>query len=199
MRGRFSQIHIAQRIEANIRLLICCRTDAPLNVSEHDYRFDTRLDDLLGQSFRVRSRSETHIGCQLALCRRVGNEDAAFRRYWTTLAAELDANRDGRITFEEYTACVLSPERFDATLTDFAEALAALGDPNGDGLIERGLFVALMTAIGFERANIDALFDAFQPSDDDQIEVSVWAAGIKDYYGPEKAGIPGDHLVAVRG
>ncbi|WP_066940016.1 EF-hand domain-containing protein [Microtetraspora fusca] len=124
---------------------------------------------------------------------------AAFRRYWTTLAAELDANHDGRITFEEYTACVLSPERFDTALTDFAEALAALGDPNGDGLIERGLFVALMTAIGFERANIEALFDAFQPSDDDQIEVSVWAAGIKDYYSPEKAGIPGDHLVAVRG
>ncbi|MCC5576585.1 EF-hand domain-containing protein [Microtetraspora sp. AC03309] len=124
---------------------------------------------------------------------------AAFRRYWTTLAAELDANRDGRISFEEYTACVLSPERFDAALTDFAESLAALGDPNGDGLIERDLFVALMTAIGFERANIDALFDAFQPSDDDQIEVSVWAAGIRDYYGPEKTGIPGDHLVAVRG
>ncbi|MEU9886222.1 EF-hand domain-containing protein [Sphaerisporangium sp. NPDC051011] len=120
---------------------------------------------------------------------------AAFRRYWTTLAAELDANDDGRISFEEYAACVLSPERFDGALTDFAEALAALGDPDGDGLIERHVFVALMTAIGFERANIDALFDAFGPSEDDQITVSVWAAGIKDYYSPEKAGIPGDHLV----
>ncbi|SDG98254.1 Ca2+-binding protein, EF-hand superfamily [Sinosporangium album] len=120
---------------------------------------------------------------------------AAFRRYWTTLAAELDANRDGRITFEEYTACVLAPERFDAALNDFAEGLAILGDPDGDGLIERSRFVALMTAIGFQRANIDALFDAFQPSADDQIEVSVWAAGIKDYYNPEKAGIPGDRLV----
>lgn len=119
----------------------------------------------------------------------------AFRRYWTTLAAELDANRDGHISFEEYAACVLSPERFDGAITDFAEALAALGDPNGDGLIERRVFVALMTAIGFERVNIDALFDAFEPSDTDQITVSVWAAGIKDYYSPEKAGIPGDHLV----
>ncbi|MER5622305.1 EF-hand domain-containing protein [Streptosporangium sp. NPDC002544] len=120
---------------------------------------------------------------------------AAFRRYWTTLAAELDANDDNRISFEEYTACVLSPERFDAAITGFAEALAALGDPDGDGLIERRVFVALMTAIGFERANIDALFDAFGPSDADQIMVSVWATGIKDYYHPEKTGIPGDHLV----
>ncbi len=90
---------------------------------------------------------------------------------------------------------MLSPERFDDTISDFAESLAALGDPDGDGLIERPVFVALMTAIGFERANIEALFDAFDPSDSDQIKVSTWVHGIKDYYRPDKAGIPGDHLV----
>lgn len=120
---------------------------------------------------------------------------AAFRHYWTALVADLDADHDGRVSFEEYAACVLSPERFDAAITDFAESLAALGDPDGDGLIERGVFVALMTAIGFERANIDALFEAFGPSEDDRIAVPVWVAGIKDYYHPEKTGIAGDHLV----
>ncbi|MDX3849265.1 EF-hand domain-containing protein [Streptomyces sp. AK02-01A] len=120
---------------------------------------------------------------------------AAFRKYWTTLAAELDANHDGRISFEEYTACVLTPERFDETVGDFAESLAALGDPDGDGLIERPLFVALMTAIGFELANIHALFDAFEPTDSDRITVETWAFGIKEYYRPDKAGVPGDHLV----
>lgn len=120
---------------------------------------------------------------------------AAFRRYWTTLVAELDTNSDGRISLDEYVACVLSPERFEETISDFAESLAALGDPDGDGLIERPVFVALMTAIGFERANIDALFDAFEPSASDQIKVTTWVAGIKDYYGPDKAGIAGDHLV----
>ncbi|MFJ4963168.1 EF hand [Streptomyces sp. ADI96-02] len=120
---------------------------------------------------------------------------AAFRRYWTTLRTELDADGDGEITFEEYVACVLSPERFDATIGVFAEALAALGDPDGDGQIERPLFVALMTAIGFEPTNIDTLFDAFGPSDQDRIQVATWVEGIKDYYAPDKAGIPGDHLV----
>jgi Ca2+-binding EF-hand superfamily protein len=120
---------------------------------------------------------------------------AAFLRYWTTLVAELDADHDGRVSFDEYTACVLSPERFDATIADFAESLGALGDPDGDGLIERPLFVSLMTAIGFERPNIDSLFDAFGPSDADRIEVTTWVEGIKDYYAPDKAGIPGDHLV----
>ncbi|MFJ2707488.1 EF-hand domain-containing protein [Streptomyces sp. NPDC087428] len=120
---------------------------------------------------------------------------AAFRRYWSTLRAELDADGDGRITYDEYAACVLSPERFDLTISEFAESLAALGDPDGDGLIERPLFMALMTAIGFGRPNIDALFDAFEPSDADQVEVATWVIGIKDYYSPDKAGIPGDHLV----
>ncbi len=62
---------------------------------------------------------------------------AAFRRYWRTLLTELDENSDGEISFEEFTTCVLSPERFDETVAVFAEALAALGDPDGDGLIER--------------------------------------------------------------
>ncbi|MGK5530952.1 EF-hand domain-containing protein [Streptomyces sp. URMC 129] len=120
---------------------------------------------------------------------------AAFRRYWTTVAAELDADGDGRVTLDEFVACVLSPERFGETIGDFAESLAALGDADGDGLIDRPAFVALMTAIGFERANIDALFDAFGPSGADQIGVATWATGIRDYYSPEKAGIPGDRLV----
>ncbi|KLJ03493.1 EF-hand domain-containing protein [Streptomyces sp. KE1] len=119
----------------------------------------------------------------------------AFLRYWTTLAAELDADGDGRITFEEYTACVLSPERFDATVDAFARALAALGDPAGEGQVSRPAFVALMTAIGFGRANIDALFDAFGPTPEDRIAVATWVEGIKAYYAPDKAGIPGDHLV----
>ncbi len=120
---------------------------------------------------------------------------AAFRRYWTTLAAELDTNHDNRISFDEYTACVLSPARFDGTVREFAEALAALGDPDGDGLVERPVFMALMTAIGFERAKIAALFDAFEPTAADRITVTAWIRSIKDYYSPEKSGIAGDHLV----
>lgn len=123
---------------------------------------------------------------------------AAFRRYWATLATELDANGDGVITVDEFRPFVLDPERFGPTITEFAEALSVLGDPDGDGLIERPLFVSLMTAIGFAEANIHALFDAFGPDAEDRVTVAAWATGIKDYYAPDMAGIPGDQLVAVR-
>ncbi|MFF5106469.1 EF-hand domain-containing protein [Streptomyces sp. NPDC000134] len=123
---------------------------------------------------------------------------AAFRRYWTTLATELDADGNGVITVDEFRPFVLDPERFGPTIAEFAEALSALGDPDGDSLIERPLFVSLMTAIGFEEANVHALFDAFGPDAEDRITVATWAAGIKDYYMPDLAGIPGDQLVASR-
>ncbi|GAA2814239.1 EF-hand domain-containing protein [Streptomyces showdoensis] len=121
----------------------------------------------------------------------------AFQQYWKTLESELDADLDGRISFEEFQAVVLSPERFDATVDEFAEALAGLGDPDGDGFVDRPEFLALMTAIGFEHANIEALFDAFEPVEGDRIPVATWADGIRDYYRPEKAGIPGDHLTGA--
>ncbi|WP_331755423.1 EF-hand domain-containing protein (plasmid) [Streptomyces sp. NBC_00846] len=123
---------------------------------------------------------------------------ASFRRWWTTLATELDANGDGVISVEEFRPFVLDPERFGPTVEEFARALSALGDPDGDGLIERPLFVSLMTAIGFAEAKIHALFDAFGPDADDRVTVATWASGIKDDYAPDLAGIPGDQLVAVR-
>ncbi|MGW4319675.1 MULTISPECIES: EF-hand domain-containing protein [unclassified Streptomyces] len=124
---------------------------------------------------------------------------ASFRRYWTTLVTELDANGDGKISPEEFEACVLSPERFEATIDEFARALSAIGDPEGDGFVNRPDFVALMTAIGFQRPNIEALFEAFGPVAGDRIPVATWAEGIRDYYRPEKAGIAGDHLTADGG
>ncbi|WP_282088465.1 EF-hand domain-containing protein [Streptomyces tendae] len=121
---------------------------------------------------------------------------ASFGGYWNTLLSELDANGDGRISPEEFTSVVLNPQRFDAAVDEFAEALAAMGDPEGDGRVARPEFVALMLAIGFERRNIETLFDAFGPDEGDRIPVATWADGIRDYYRPEKSGIPGDHLTA---
>jgi Ca2+-binding EF-hand superfamily protein len=121
----------------------------------------------------------------------------SFAKWWTTLRTELDVNRDNKITFDEFTACVLSPERFDESIARFANALAAMGDPDGDGLIERPLFIALMIAIGFSLDNINALFDAFEPNENDQVTVSTWVEAIKEYYQPEAAGTAGDKLVGA--
>lgn len=123
---------------------------------------------------------------------------AAFDRYWTTMAAELDANGDGRISLEEFRLIVLSPERFGPAVEQFAEALSALGDPDGDGLIERPVFEALMTAIGFGRENLHALFDSFGPTEQDQVEVEVWRAAIVEFYDPDDGDTRGNHLIPAQ-
>ncbi|MBW4717173.1 EF-hand domain-containing protein [Saccharothrix obliqua] len=125
---------------------------------------------------------------------------AAFRGYWDVLLATLDADGDGEVTWAEFRACVLSPERFDATVAVFADALSRLGDPDGDGLVERPRFLALMRAIGFAEPNVHALFDALGPSAADLVEVDAWRQAIVEFYAPDKDGIAGDRLVgeAVR-
>ncbi|MET9958250.1 calcium-binding protein [Streptomyces sp. NPDC006326] len=121
----------------------------------------------------------------------------SMRRWWDVLVGALDTDSDGVISPREFEASVLDPERFGPTIHAFAEALATLGDPDGDGLIERPRFLALMTAWGFDVPNINALFDAFGPDAGDRITVTSWADGIRDYYTPGLAGIPGDHLVSL--
>ncbi|MDO0924328.1 calcium-binding protein [Streptomyces sp. TG1A-8] len=103
----------------------------------------------------------------------------ALRRYGDTLATELDADRDGRISPGEFTAVTLDPQRIVAVVDEFAESLAALGDPDGDGFVTRADFLALMAAIGFGPSGTEALFDAFGPVDGDRVPVSTWAGGIR--------------------
>ncbi|WNI20474.1 EF-hand domain-containing protein [Streptomyces sp. ITFR-16] len=122
---------------------------------------------------------------------------AGFTRYWNTLVEELDANGDGRITYDEYQACVLSPERFGGAVDAFAAGFARLGDLDGSGTVTRPAFIGLMRGVGFDLPNIHALFDAFGPDDDDRVRVDVWEAEIKNFYAPDKGGIPADLLAAA--
>ncbi|MFI9047136.1 EF-hand domain-containing protein [Streptomyces sp. NPDC053427] len=119
---------------------------------------------------------------------------ASFRRYWNTLAGELDTNDDGRITYDDFQACVLSPERFSGATDEFAAGFARLGDLDSSGTVSRPVFVGMMRGVGFDLPNIHALFDAFAPDDDDRVRVDVWESEIKNFYAPDKGGIPADLL-----
>lgn len=122
---------------------------------------------------------------------------AGFQRYWETLVRELDTNRDGRITYDEFQACVLSPERFDGAVDAFAAGFSHFGDVDGSGTVARPVFIGMMRGVGFELPNIEALFHAFGPDGDDRVRVDVWEAEIKNYYAPDKGGVPADLLAAV--
>ncbi|BAJ33311.1 MULTISPECIES: EF-hand domain-containing protein [Kitasatospora] len=121
----------------------------------------------------------------------------SMRRWWEVIAGVLDENGNGVVSPQEFEASVLSPELFGRAADEFADALSVLGDPDGDNLIGRPRFLALMTAWGFEAPNINSVFDAFGTDAQDRITVASWADGIRDYFAPGLAGIPGDHLVVI--
>ncbi|MEU5415462.1 EF-hand domain-containing protein [Streptomyces clavifer] len=122
---------------------------------------------------------------------------AGFTRYWDTLAGELDTDQDGRITYDEYQACVLSPERFSGAIDQFAAGFARLGDLDGSGSVTRPVFTGMLRGVGFDLPNIQALFEALRPDDADRIGVDAWEAEIRNFYAPDKAGIPADLLAAA--
>ncbi|MEW2570656.1 EF-hand domain-containing protein [Streptomyces sp. NPDC047070] len=117
-----------------------------------------------------------------------------FRSYWHTLAGEADADGDGRITYDEYRACVLSPERFSGAIEEFAAGFARLGDLDGSGTVARPAFTGMLRGVGFELPNILALFEALGPDDADRIDVAAWEAEIRNFYAPDQGGIPADLL-----
>ncbi|MCP2330635.1 EF-hand domain-containing protein [Actinoalloteichus caeruleus] len=120
---------------------------------------------------------------------------STFHGFWRALVTELDSDGDGRVSFDEYAVCVLSPDRFHAPISAFAAALAGLGDRDQDGLVTRPDFVALMRAIGFEEGRINALFDDLQPTASDRIPAATWVEAVIDFYSPTRSGVAGDRLV----
>ncbi|MEU0228501.1 EF-hand domain-containing protein [Streptomyces sp. NPDC006284] len=119
---------------------------------------------------------------------------AGFTRYWNTLVSELDANHDGRITYDEYQACVLSPERFSGAIDAFASGFAHFGDVDGSGMVSRPVFTGMLRGVGFDLPNIHALFEAFEPDAEDRVRVDLWEAEIRNFYAPDMGGIPADLL-----
>ncbi|GAA3021126.1 EF-hand domain-containing protein [Streptomyces fulvorobeus] len=119
---------------------------------------------------------------------------AGFTRFWNTLAGELDTRHDGKITYDEYQACVLSPERFTEAIHEFAAGFARLGDLDRSGTVTRPVFTDMLRGVGFELPNIQALFQALGPDDADRVGVDVWETEIRNFYAPDKGGIPADLL-----
>jgi hypothetical protein len=52
----------------------------------------------------------------------------------------------------------------------------------------------MLRGVGFDLPNIQALFEALGPDDADRVRVDVWETEIRNFYAPDKGGIPADLL-----
>ncbi|MEU5992776.1 hypothetical protein ABZ806_27735 [Spirillospora sp. NPDC047418] len=93
------------------------------------------------------------------------------RRHCAGLAAEADADRDARVTFEEYAQRFFGADSYGRYIKPLAESVAALGDVDDDGKISQPEFVALLAAVGFNAADYAAYFQTLDTDGDNAITV----------------------------
>ena len=116
------------------------------------------------------------------------------RRYWEGLVGALDVDGDARLSWEEY-ARFHEPEEFEGNVRPYADALVAICDRDDDGFVEHDDFVRGMRAVGFPPGNVEALFQAFDPSGTGRVAAGEWRTAITDYFLAAGGHAVGDTLV----
>ncbi|MFE7133966.1 EF-hand domain-containing protein [Streptomyces sp. NPDC057638] len=122
----------------------------------------------------------------------------AFDRFWDTLAAHCDTDRDGRITPAEYRTGMLAAfvdgDLFDQIFQPAAEALAVIADTDGDGTIDRSEFQAMEAVLGVAENQSHIAFDRLDTDANGTLEVSEYLAAVRGYYTSDDPDAPGNWL-----
>lgn len=71
---------------------------------------------------------------------------------------DMDADADGRVTFEQYREWA-GPETFERTCRSVLGSMFDLADADADGRLNRGEFRRLRTAMGNAESDVDEAFD----------------------------------------
>ncbi|MEV6237449.1 EF-hand domain-containing protein [Lentzea sp. NPDC051838] len=119
-------------------------------------------------------------------------------RFWETLLEHCDADRDGRITLEEYRAAMAATfvdvDEFDDLFLEVSESLLALADTNGDGRVEAAEFQVLLQARGLSEAECRTAFAHVDTDGDGSISLQEYVDAVHDYYTNPAEGTPGSWL-----
>ncbi|MFD8997216.1 EF-hand domain-containing protein [Streptomyces abikoensis] len=92
----------------------------------------------------------------------------------------MDADADGRLTFDEYDAWV-DGDKFDNVCQYALGSLFDLVDADGDGALDRPGFTTLRTALNNPPGNAEAAFDALDTDGDGRITRAAYLAAIRAY------------------
>ncbi|GAA1549080.1 EF-hand domain-containing protein [Streptomyces albidochromogenes] len=94
--------------------------------------------------------------------------------------ASMDANGDGKVTFEEYAAWA-GAEAFDEVCRHALGSLFDLADTDADGTLTRAEFTRLREALGNPVDSAEAAFEALNSDDDGRIDRASYLASIRAY------------------
>ncbi|GHE47408.1 EF-hand domain-containing protein [Streptomyces capitiformicae] len=92
----------------------------------------------------------------------------------------MDANADGRLTFDEYDAWV-DADKFDNVCRFALGSLFDLVDTDGDGALDRAEFTTLRTALNNPADNAEAAFNTLDIDGDGRVARDAYLAAIRAY------------------
>jgi Ca2+-binding EF-hand superfamily protein len=122
----------------------------------------------------------------------------SFDRLWDTLADAADLDRDGRITSGEYRSSVVSSfiegDRFEPVFRPAIEAVLAVADTDGDGLLRPQEFLLVHEAFGRSEQDSDYAFAALDLDGDGALGCEELLHAVRDYYTSADANAIGNLL-----
>ncbi|MEV7571280.1 EF-hand domain-containing protein [Streptomyces tanashiensis] len=92
----------------------------------------------------------------------------------------MDANRDLRVTFEEYSAWA-GHDTFEESCRPALRSLFDIADADADGRLNRDEFTRLRAAMGNAELDIDSAFDALDTDRDGAVDREAYLLGIRDF------------------
>lgn len=93
---------------------------------------------------------------------------------------DMDANHDGRVTFEEYRSWV-GHDAFERSCRPALGSLFDIADSDADGHLDRDEFIRMRSAAGNEETGADAAFDALDTDGDGLIDRDAYLAAIRTF------------------
>ncbi|MET7328943.1 hypothetical protein [Nonomuraea sp. NPDC005650] len=113
---------------------------------------------------------------------KAGALEEGCRRFWEGLAAAADRNRDGQVTFEEYSSFSHDDSWFAEHGEAYAAALPAVCDLDDDGLIERDDFLGLHSAAGFPLSYSTKLFSDLDSGGTGRVNTACFTEFLRKFY-----------------
>ncbi|MFF5704173.1 EF-hand domain-containing protein [Streptomyces sp. NPDC012794] len=121
--------------------------------------------------------------------------------FWQELFTELDMDRDGKVTPEEYSRGMTrlykdGGEAYDRSFRPMVKAILTVVDTNGDGRISPEEFHKAQLAFDtrLEPADAEALFAKIDKNHDGYLSVDELLDSVREYYTGDDEDAPGNLL-----
>ncbi|MEV0648947.1 EF-hand domain-containing protein [Phytomonospora sp. NPDC050363] len=107
--------------------------------------------------------------------------------YYRQLAKAIDADKDGRISGEEFrhvfdTTILTAPEGYERYLRPLVDVVFSCCDADGDGKIDRREFLSMQTLLGTEDEDAREAFKRLDSDGDGRISRGEFTAAAREYY-----------------